>query len=86
KDHTLYVHLQTDPVGDVVKLKPLALAPRRATLLNTGKPVEWSLDLVPSEHDEQGRYLRLRRLPVNQLSNTVLVVKLEFDHLPETLA
>jgi alpha-L-fucosidase len=86
KGHTLYVHLHTDPVGDVVKLKPLALAPRRATLLNTGKPVEWSLDFVPSEHVEQGRYLRLRRLPVNQLANTVLVVKLEFDHLPETLA
>ncbi len=85
RGHTLYVHLHTDPVGDVVKLKPLALAPRRATLLNTGKPVQWSLDLVPSEHTEQGRYLRLRRLPVNELANTVLVVKLEFDHLPEPL-
>jgi alpha-L-fucosidase len=84
KDNNLYVHLYTDPVGDAVKLKPLALAPRKATLLNSGQPVEWSLDLVPSEHVEQGRYLRLRQLPANALANTVLVVKLEFDRLPET--
>jgi len=83
KDNTLYVHLNTDPVGEVVKLKPLAIAPRKATLLNTGKPVEWSLDLVPSEHSEQGRYLRLRELPANELANTVMVVKLEFDRLTE---
>jgi len=81
KGNNLYVHLNTDPVGEVVKLKPLARAPRKATLLNTGKPVEWSLDLVPSEHVEQGRYLRLRKLPVNEMANTVLVVKLEFDRL-----
>ena len=72
----------TDPVGEAVKLKPLAALPRKATLLNTGQPVECSLDLVPSEHVEQGRYLRLRKLPVNELANTVLVVKLEFDELP----
>jgi alpha-L-fucosidase len=70
-------------VGEAVKLKPLAVAPRKATLLNTGKPVEWSLDLVPSEHVEQGRYLRLRKLPANELVNTVMVVKLEFDRLAE---
>ncbi len=79
KDNNLYVHLNGDPVGEVVKLKPLATAPRKATLLNTGTPVEWSLDLVPSEHVEQGRYLRLRKLPANELTNTVMVVKLEFD-------
>jgi len=85
KENTLYVHLVTDPVGDVVKLKPLAVLPRKATLLNTGQPVECSVDLVPSEHVEQGRYLRLRKLPVNRMANTVLVVKLEFDQLPSSL-
>jgi hypothetical protein len=40
--------------------------------------------MVPSEHVEQGHYLRLRKLPVNEMSNTVLVVKLEFDKLPDT--
>jgi alpha-L-fucosidase len=83
--NTLYVHLHRDPTSEAVKLKPLNMAPRRATLLNTGQPVEFAVDLVPSEHVEQKPYLRLRKLPVNELANTVLVVKLEFEHLPETL-
>jgi alpha-L-fucosidase len=83
RGNTLYVHLHRDPVSEAVKLKPLAIAPRRATLLNTGKPVEFAVDLVPSEHVEHKPYLRLRRLPVNEESDTVLVVKLEFDRLPE---
>lgn len=81
RDNNLYVHLVADPIGDVVKLKPLAVLPRKATLLNTGQNVACSLDLVPSEHAQQGRYLRLRQLPANELANTVMVVKLEFDQL-----
>ena len=37
--------------------------------------------MVPSGHGEQRGWLRLRKLPVNELANTVLVVKLEFDAL-----
>lgn len=86
RGNTLYVILHTDPRGDAVKLKPLALLPRRATLLNTGAAVACSLALVPSEHGDQGRFLRLTGLPVNALANTVLVAKLEFDRLPESVA
>ena len=73
------------PLGDAVKLKTLATRPRRATLLNTGAAIATSIDLVPSEHGNQGHYLRLTRLPVNEHANTVLVAKLEFDELPEVL-
>ncbi len=82
KGNDLFVHVHKVPAGEGIKLKPLAAAPRRATLLNTGRPVEFALDMVPSDHLEQKGYLRLRKLPVNELSNTVLVVKLEFDRLP----
>jgi len=82
RDNTLYVHLHQDPLTAAVKLKPLDLAPRRATLLNSGQPVDCVVDLAPSDHAEQKPYLRLRKLPVNELANTVLVVKLEFDRLP----
>ena len=84
RDNTLYVILHRDPMTEAVKLKPLAMVPRRATLLNTGRPVECAMDMVPSDHVEQKGYLRLRKLPVNQDANTVLVAKLEFDHLPES--
>ena len=85
KGNDLYVHLCQDPLSQAVKLKPLAVAPRAATLLNTGQRVEWSLDMVPSEHKEQGRYLRLVKLPVNDMANTVLVVKLEFEALDKVV-
>ena len=39
--------------------------------------------MVPSDHIEHKPYLRIRNLPVNEMANTVLVVKLEFDKLPE---
>ncbi|MBW3622994.1 MAG: alpha-L-fucosidase [Armatimonadetes bacterium] len=80
---TLYVHLHKDPFSDAVKLKPLAVAPRRAVLINTGEPVVCAVELVPSEHTDQTACLRIRKLPVNERCNTVLVVKLEFDSLPE---
>ncbi len=79
----LYVHLHTDPTTQAVYLDPLERAPRRATLLNTGRPVDFAVEVTPRHHAEQKPYLRLRGLPVNGQANTVMVVKLEFDHLPE---
>jgi alpha-L-fucosidase len=35
--------------------------------------------MVPADHLEQKAYLRIHNLPVNEMANTVLVVKLEFD-------
>jgi alpha-L-fucosidase len=79
RDRTLYVHLNKAPVGNGIKLKPINVMPVRATLLNTGKPVECVVNMCPSDHATQEPFLRLRNLPVNGMSNTVLVAKLEFD-------
>ena len=81
RGNTIYVHLHKDPIKESVQLKPFAIAPRRATLLNTGRPVEFAVDMVPTDHVEHKPYLRLRNLPVDEVANTVLVVKLEFDAL-----
>jgi len=86
KGNTLYVHLSVDPIADSVRLPPFEVLPRRATLLNTGKPLLCSTDLVPRDHVEQKSCLRLRGFPVNELANTVLVAKLEFDRLPVSAA
>jgi alpha-L-fucosidase len=85
-ERTLYVHLHNDPQGDGVKLKPINVAPTSAVLLNDGRPISWALDLAPSDHLEQRAYLRLRRLPANDMANTVLVVRLEFDRPLEEIA
>jgi alpha-L-fucosidase len=83
RGNTLYVHLHRDPVDDGVKLKPLAAAPRRPTLLNTGQDADFAVDLVPSEHAQRLPCRKLCNLPVNELANTALMVKLEFEDLPE---
>jgi alpha-L-fucosidase len=79
KDQILYVHLNRLPVGNGIKLKPITVSAKKATLLNTGKKVDIEVNLCPSDHLTQQPYLRLRNLPVNEMANTVLVVKLEFD-------
>ena len=83
RDNVIYVHLVNDPRTSGVKLDPIAIAPEKATLLNTGEPVDFTVDLVPTNHIEHKPYLRLQNLPVNELTNTVMVVKLEFDKGPE---
>jgi len=55
-------------------------------LLNTGKPLDCVVNLTPADHQEQKAYLRLMHLPANELANTVLVAKLEFDRPLEELA
>ncbi len=79
KDQTIFIHLNKMPVGDGVKLKPINVLPVRATLLNTHKEIDCEVNLSPSDHASQQPYLRLRNLPVNELCNTVLVAKLEFN-------
>ncbi len=78
-DRTLYIHLNKVPVGNGLKLKPINVLPVKATLLNTGKPIDCTVNLCPSDHASQQPYLRLRNLPVNEMANSVLVAKLEFD-------
>lgn len=83
REDTLYVVLHQDPLTTAVKLKPLAVNPQRATLLNTGRPVSFAVEMLPSDHRDQKVYLRLYNLPVIELAHTVPVVKLEFSRLPK---
>lgn len=86
RGQTLYVHLHKDPQGDGLKLRPIHVAPTRAILLNDGRAVDFAVDMAPSDHLEQKSYLRLRHLPVNEMSNTVLVVRLDFDRPLDRIA
>ena len=66
-------------------LYPRAILPTPsiATLLNTGKPVDFVVNLTPADHKEQKACLRLMHLPVNELPNTVLVVIKSLVFRPE---
>jgi alpha-L-fucosidase len=78
RDKTVYIHLNRLPVGNGIKLKPVTIAPVKATMLNSGEKVDFAVNLCPSDHTEQQPYLRLRNLPLNEMENTIPVVKLEF--------
>jgi alpha-L-fucosidase len=82
RDNTLYVHLNKDAVREAVQLKPIEVMPRRAMLLNSGAPAECLVEMAPSDHIEHKPYLHIRNLPVDEMANTVLIVKLEFEKLP----
>jgi len=79
KGRNVYVHLCEEPLMDAVILKPIRELPLRATLLNTGQSVAFSNEMTPSEHENQIGFLRLHHLPGSEMSNTVMVIKLEFD-------
>ena len=79
RDKTLYIHMNKLLVGNGLKLKPINILPAKATLLNNGEAIDCAVNLCPSDHATQQPYLRLRNLPVNDMGNTVLIAKLEFD-------
>jgi alpha-L-fucosidase len=79
RGNTLYVHLSRDTPGNVIKLKPLTVLPVKAVLLNDGRKVECSVNSCPSDHLEQKGYLRLRNLPANDMSDSVMIIRLDFD-------
>lgn len=76
---TAYVHLYRDPEATGVVLSEFSALPARATLLNTGQEIEARVDRRGAALWCQTPYLRLRGLPVNELLDEVLVVKLEFE-------
>jgi len=86
RENTLYVHLIKDTMGEDVILKPLYDLPKKATLLNDGRELRVANDMVPSQHMEQRGYLRIQGVPVNAYANSVIVIKLEFEHLDDVVA
>ncbi len=85
RQNTLYVHLNAEPLGNVVKLRPFTTAPKRVTLLNNGRSIATELVLTPQDHISKKAYLRFIDLPVDEFVNEVMVLKVDFDRPPETL-
>ena len=79
KNNTIYVHLYQGTATDAIILRPFDTMPRSATLLNNGMQLECSVDMCPSMFRDGRAYLRIRRLPTNEITNEVLIIKLEFD-------
>ncbi|HNS31495.1 MAG TPA: alpha-L-fucosidase [bacterium] len=83
KGNSLYVHLlNADSSG--VTLNPMDVLPRKASLLNTGEELEMDVELMPwASLKSRKKYLHIWNIPVDKLANEAIVLKLEFDNLPE---
>lgn len=79
RERTIYIHFNKDVSGNGVKLKPINIMPAHAVLLNNKSKVDCVVNLSPSDHVEQKPYLRITNLPSNEMANTVMVVKLDFN-------
>jgi alpha-L-fucosidase len=91
KENTLYVHLTQDPTCARALLDPIAVSPQRAVLLNNGAELETRVDLIPTR--VMGREgilrsaepcLRVRNLPIDELAGETLVLRLDFESLPDS--
>lgn len=80
KENVVYVILHKPPVTNAVRLRPINALPLSATLLNTGAPVDYTVNRLPGYGPmiDADPVLRLRNLPVNELAGDVMVIKLEF--------
>jgi alpha-L-fucosidase len=79
RHNTVYVHAYEDLATNSISLRPFTTTPLKATLLNTGAPVETLVSKTPGYHQEDRAFLRLRNLPTTTILDEPLVVKLEFD-------
>jgi alpha-L-fucosidase len=79
RENILYVHLPHDPQSTSILLKPLDQMPKKVTLLNDGRELEAKVDVVPW-HWKEKPWLRIRGLPVNEMTDTVMVIKIEFGY------
>ncbi len=78
KGNTLYLHLPEGVNSTGLIVRPLHILPKKATLLNNGQELACKVDMTPWHwHDPE--YLRIMKLPSNEMQNTVMVIKLEFD-------
>ena len=83
---TIYVHLSEQPVTSRVLLKPIDKKPIRALVLNNQQAVNARFDILPTEiMNAKGNIvdrpptLRVRRLPVDKFSDSVIVLRLDFS-------
>jgi alpha-L-fucosidase len=79
KDNALYVYLLDAPRKSGIILKPLMIQPAKATVLNNGRELKTGVEFMPTLWADRKEYLHLWNIPVDELANEAIILKLEFD-------
>lgn len=81
KDNTLYVYLPDVLRKSGITLTPLNIQPQIATVLNNGQELKTKVEIMPSSWTQQKACLHVWNIPVDELANEAVILKLEFDSL-----
>lgn len=79
KGNAIYVYLPDTPKKTGVVLNPINILPKKARVLNNGQVLKAELEHMPTLWQDKKEYLHVWNLPVNELSNEAMILKLEFD-------
>ncbi len=82
KGNTTYLHFVNGPISDAVSPKNIPAMPKKITLLNTGKELEYKFERMPEFFSGKTgiggeNYLHIYGIPVDELNEPV-IVKIEW--------
>ena len=78
KGNTVYVHLPEGAQSTGLILKPVRTLPRKVVLLNNGQELKAKVEVTPWHYMEPA-WLHVIGLPTNEMQDTVMVLRLDFD-------
>lgn len=80
---TVYLHLHRPLNARRLLLTNVRCLPKRAVLLNDGRQIRCSTDLLPWRHRTGQRPVRLCDLPVDEYAGSVMVVRVDLATTPD---
>ena len=90
RDRYLYLHFDGVAVSSGFSLRPLNLVPRSAIVLNTGEEIAAKVEYLPYNFTAPGapmpEYLHINRIPVDELTKELIVLRLEFEDVESVKA
>jgi alpha-L-fucosidase len=82
RENVVYVYLHDSPRKTGIILNPINILPKKATVLNNGKILNAAVEQMPSLYPDKKEYLHIWNIPVDELANEAIILKLEFDDAP----
>jgi alpha-L-fucosidase len=76
---TLFVHFPKGLDASGLDLAPLAVLPKKATLMNTGAPLKARVELMPWSALKGKETLHVWGIPADNLANECIVLQLDFE-------
>jgi len=85
KENNVYICFLDDIHAESILLEPFETVPKKVTLLNTGELLGAVRDLGARPYNQPLENTRILNIPVEKLYDTVPIIKLEFEILPDFL-